>query len=162
MKFPRTSANLATKIDKSRLGPMKYKPGIPGFLDWVRIRHPQVWQAAQSSPTMAGLGADDAVVVATSPETAKPGTLATIISAISDTASKLLPVYQQQVEFKTQLARAQAGQPPLDLTNYTGNAGYRVGLTSSTSNTFLIIGGVLAATLLGMSFFKHRSGKARR
>ena len=125
------------------------KAGMPGFIQWVQTYHPEVWQEASVSPLLAGIGAD---AVATTPAT--PVAQNKIVSALTDAAAKLLPLYQQQQVFQTQLKRAQAGLAPVDVSAYTADTGYQVGLNKSTQSTLMMIaglgvGGLLLWKLLG-------------
>jgi hypothetical protein len=123
--------------------------GYAGFAEWMRRVHPDVYEKAMSSPTLSGIGATDAAPadVTANP---KPGLIDSLIAA----GQKMLPLYYQQQEFKAQLDRAKQGLPPLNLPSYTGDTGYKVGLTSSTQNTMLMVaglglGGLLLYKLLG-------------
>lgn len=135
----------------------RYSRGIPGFLQWVKAKHPAIWHAAKYSPELSGLGAaTDMAIAATGGTAQQPGTFSKIMTGISDAASKLLPLVQQQQEFQAQLKRAKAGQAPLDLDTYTGNTGYRVGMTTDTSKTLLMVAGIGAAALLGWKLLGSR------
>jgi hypothetical protein len=123
--------------------------GYAGFAEWMRRVHPDVYEKAMSSPTLSGIGATDAAPadVTANP---KPGLIDSLIAA----GQKMLPLYYQQQEFKAQLDRAKKGLPPLNLPSYTGDAGYKVGLTDSTQKTMLMVaglglGGLLLYKMLG-------------
>lgn len=81
----------------------------------------------------------------------------TIANTVKTLASSILPVIGQQKILDIQLQRAKAGLPPLDTSALNDAAGLHVGLTSSTQKTFLMIAGIGAAALIGMSLLKkHR------
>lgn len=80
----------------------------------------------------------------------------TIANTVKALATSILPVVGQQKILDVQIQRAKAGLPPLDTSQLSDAAGLNVGLTSSTQKTFLMIAGVGAAALIGMSLLKHR------
>lgn len=80
----------------------------------------------------------------------------TIANTVKTLASSILPVIGQQKILDVQIQRAKAGLPPLDTSQLSDAAGLNVGLTSSTQKTFLMVAGLGAAALIGMSLLKHR------
>lgn len=77
-----------------------------------------------------------------------------------DTLQRLLPTvvatYQQTELMQINLARARAGQPPIDMSAYSG-LGVNVGLSAGTNQTVLMLGmGLIAAVVLS-SAMKRRN-----
>jgi hypothetical protein len=80
-----------------------------------------------------------------------------IVQTITQAASALLPLYQQQQILNAQLQRAQKGLPPLDTSRYIDpNTGLNVGLNAGTQNTLLMLGGLAVGGLL---LFKVLGGR---
>lgn len=136
-----------------------FKPGVPGFVSWVKTAHPAIYRAAQdrlSVMRMDGLGLsspDDLsevkVNVQKVAESGGPGAANMILSTFKDLVSVGLPLYQQQKLFDLQLQRAKAGLAPLDTSAIQDSGAIRVGVDSATRNTGLWVVGGLAAALLG-------------
>lgn len=74
-----------------------------------------------------------------------------------DSLARLLPIlattYQQKQLLEVQMQRARAGQAPLDVSQYA--PGVRVGMTEDTK-TLLIVGGIVAAMLVGFALYNKR------
>lgn len=142
-------SGLAGRFDRIKVGSMKpkfmRKSGYNGFIAWLEKYHPEVIDEASMSPELSGLGAD----AAASPAAATtPAAKTSWINSLTDAAAKILPLYQQQKVFSTQLKRAQTGLPPVDMSAYTADTGYQVGLNQSTQNTLLMVGGLLVGGLI--------------
>lgn len=78
----------------------------------------------------------------------------------SDWASYLMQAAQIYTTYDLQnkmldvnLARAQAGQPPLDLSQY--GVGVNVGVSASTQQTIMIVAGILAAAYFLPKIFRR-------
>lgn len=135
-------------------------PGWPGFVGWLSVVHPQLYNAAKvydpgvvasietdhSNGSRLLAGADEAAPGAATSQTA----LANFANAVLAAGSTILPLVQQQKVLKLQLERAKQGLPPLDVGAYIDpNQGVNVGLTPATQKTLLWLGGgVLGAILL--------------
>lgn len=83
---------------------------------------------------------------------------ANIISTITQAASAILPVIQDQKILNLQLTRAAQGKPPLDTSKYFPNSGINLGLNPSTQNTVLILGGLVGGAFLLSKLLAGRRG----
>jgi len=127
--------------------------GVPGFLRWLQRDFPAAHAAlAAKRPellraALAGLGQ---VEMPTAP---------TRLQQITDFVMPLLQVYQQRQILKLQLARAKAGQPPLDVENLGVPATkLEIEAGAKTQRTGLLIAGALG--LGAVAWFLTR-GRAR-
>jgi hypothetical protein len=70
------------------------------------------------------------------------------LDTIKNVALTVLQTAQQKKVLDLQLARAKAGQPPLDIQDYMGDASIRGGLDNSTQRMVFITVGALVGGLL--------------
>jgi LPXTG-motif cell wall-anchored protein len=130
--------------------------GTKGFFLYLRENLPQVYDEVakqiSDSGSLQGFGAVDPV--ASSSETPPSQNLANAISSIADTVSKVY-LSQQQADAQsqivaTQLARAQAGLPPLNL----NPAAYGIPTAPSKTSMFSVtsISWIGIAAALGLLY----------
>lgn len=142
--------------------PISYAPGPKGFFQWLSYRAPQLHARAQpylrgNVSHLSGLGLTDPASgadIATAAESTSP-TSNKIVDTISSILKGVSQAYLTSEQLKAQkkvldlnLARMQAGQPPLDIdmSKYGAVPQVQVGLSDSTK-TLLIVGGVGLALL---------------
>lgn len=139
-------------------------PGVPGFVRWLRVAHPRLHgelAARLRDRGLAGMGlvlptgvsaSAPAVVNAAATQ---PGVAQQILSTFTELVKVGLPMYQQDKLFKLQLQRAQQNLPPLDTSALADASALRVGVDTQTRNTGLIIGGAVAAAILGFALLRR-------
>lgn len=151
---PRRRGRTRVKLSKSAIR----EPGFPGFLHWLRrdfpaahaalaARRPELLRAALAGPGQLHLAQAELPAASTTGQ------------RIADFVMPLLQVYQQRQILKLQLARAKAGQPPLDVESLSAPA-TRIELEAGarTQRTGLLIAGALG--LGAVAWFLTR-GRAR-
>lgn len=128
--------------------------GYPGFLGWLSKVHPKVYAALDAREpdiveALEKMHSTGSTLMGDGEEIGQ-SKLQQFVTAVTQSATAILPLIQQQKMLKIQLQRAQAGQPPLDVGAYTDpNQGLNVGLNPGTQKTLLYLGlGVGAAILL--------------
>lgn len=128
-----TDLTASTPIDTSALA--SSIPSLAPINDSVTA-------AAPTAPTSSGWASD----------------LSSIVSAASGLFQTADQLATAQKVTQTQLQRAQAGLPPLNLNSYglSTSPGLNLGLSSSTQNTMLIAIGILAAVVLGSKMMRSR------
>lgn len=130
--------------------------GAQGFLMWLKAAQPWAYNAIKSKTkglsgfgiaTLGQLGADAADTTGAS--ASWTDTMKNLLSAAGTAYLTKTQVDNQSKLWTMQLNRAQAGLSPLNISAESmGLPGVNVGLTGSTSNLIMIMGGLLAAVLI--------------
>lgn len=135
-------------------------PGREGFLTWLYNSFPEAYASLEArAPHVLdtgpiGFGGDDAA----SPGGAQAAATATPswVQTIQNIALPALQLYEQKKVVDLQLQRAAAGQRPLDIASYMGDASIRTGLDSSTTKTLYIVLGIGAGVYLLSQVLRSR------
>lgn len=77
-----------------------------------------------------------------------------ILASLADTAKVALPLYQQKELMNINADLISRGLPPLDASQYAANV--KVGLSDSTKDLILILGGAAALLTIGVVVFGGR------
>lgn len=144
---------------KIRQLPVKYPHGMRGLFAWMATRQPRIHNKVMSqirSTSLSGLGFED--VTQASAVTSEQGPVNTgIADRIKDILMGVSQAYLTAEQMKmqkkvidTQIARAQAGLPPLDidLARYGVGPQATVGISADTQRLLLWVAAGLGAVYL--------------
>lgn len=127
-------------------------PGWRGFVKWLARTHPQVYNMTKASAPNEVAMIENAGWpgrTLSGDETPPQSMIDKLVTSITAAGAAILPLVQQQKLLKIQLARAKAGDKPLDIGAYSDpNQGVNVGLNPSTQKTLLWLGGGLVLALV--------------
>lgn len=125
-------------------------PGYRGFILWMAQTHPKLYNMVKATEPNAVQQIENSqwpghVLSGDDDATPPQSMLDRLVATITAAGGALLPLIQQQKILKIQLARAKAGQPPLDVGAYVDpNQGVNFGINPGTQKTLLYLGASLA------------------
>lgn len=137
-----------------------YEPGMRGLFQWMRVRaprlHAKAYPAVKAS-ALSGIGITDDVTSAAQVTTETAPVSSGIAQRIKDILMGVSQAYLTAEQMKmqkkvidTQIARAQAGLPPLDidLSRYGVGPSATVGISQDTQRLLLWVAAGLGAVYL--------------